>query len=204
MTRFIIITFAFLAFAFYEMSGGADFDPQKTLAARVDGPVEIKTERLEQTAQTARNEDLAQNVTRVNLSLTSVDEVPRANTLRTGRARIDAPAESIDIVSQEEPVIIIPSLIVDKPLITRVNFGAAPDADTDPSPTETGEFDVRAVTGDSVNVRGGPGTNHAVVSRLTRGDKVDILEDPGQGWVKLRPLGGGNEGWVADFLLNDG
>ncbi|MEO1555213.1 MAG: SH3 domain-containing protein, partial [Pseudomonadota bacterium] len=62
----------------------------------------------------------------------------------------------------------------------------------------------RSVSGNSVNVRGGPGTNFSVVNRMVRGDKVEILQDPGQGWVQLRPVGGGPVGWMADFLLSDG
>jgi len=30
------------------------------------------------------------------------------------------------------------------------------------------------------------------------------LQDPGNGWVKLRPLDGGPEGWMAEFLLTSG
>jgi uncharacterized protein YgiM (DUF1202 family) len=55
-----------------------------------------------------------------------------------------------------------------------------------------------------VNVRGGPGTDFGIVTRLVRGDEVEILEDNGDGWVRLRLLGGGTEGWMADFLLTDG
>ena len=53
-------------------------------------------------------------------------------------------------------------------------------------------------------MRGGPGTNYAVVNRMVRGDKVEILQSPGDGWVQLRPVGGGPVGWMAEFLLGDG
>jgi len=61
--------------------------------------------------------------------------------------------------------------------------------------------DLRTVRGNRVNVRGGPGTDYEVVIRLGRGDAVEILQDNGDGWVKMRPLEGGPEGWMADFLL---
>ena len=64
--------------------------------------------------------------------------------------------------------------------------------------------DIRAVSGDRVNVRDGPGTNYSVVNQLVRGDKVEVLQDAGDGWVKLRPVDGGPVGWIASFLLTEG
>ena len=43
-----------------------------------------------------------------------------------------------------------------------------------------------------------------VLARLPRDTKVEILADPGTGWVKLRPLTGGPVGWMADYLLTNG
>ena len=65
-------------------------------------------------------------------------------------------------------------------------------------------IDIRAVSGDRVNVRDGPGTNYSVVNQLVRGDKVEVLQDAGDGWVKLRPVDGGPVGWIASFLLTEG
>ena len=88
---------------------------------------------------------------------------------------------------------IIPSLIVPTTETTQVTV------------TSTASFDdIRTVSGNRVNVRGGPGTDFGIVTRLVRGDEVEILEDNGDGWVRLRLLGGGTEGWMADFLLTDG
>ncbi len=207
LTRFILVTFAFLAFAFYQMSGGADFDAQETLLARVDAPVAVETEKLDPVAQAQVAPVIPENVTRVALSLTSVNDVLRPTNLRTRQAkRIQAP-ETPEAVSEEEPVIILPSLIVDSSAITPVLFGSqAREAEeqAQPVPVPTGGFAVRAVIGNSVNVRGGPGTGYSVVNRLTRGDKVEILQNPGDGWVQLRPVGGGTVGWMAEFLLSEG
>ena len=65
-------------------------------------------------------------------------------------------------------------------------------------------LDIRVVSGNRVNVRGGPGTGFDVVNRLVRGEEVEIIEDNGDGWVKMRPVSGGKEGWMADFLLASG
>ncbi|APX12579.1 SH3 domain-containing protein [Tateyamaria omphalii] len=204
MWRFIIVTFGFLAFAFYEMSGGADFDPEATRLARVEVPVAVDAEKLERVvdAAPAAQRLLPENVTRVSLNLNSVNDVlrPQRNVPTTPARLLPAAEEpeATDVaLSEEEPTVILPSLIVDTAVITPVDFNA-------PATTEETVQEVREVSARNVNVRGGPGTNFSVVNKLTRGDAVEILQDPGNGWVKLRPVGGGTEGWMADFLLSEG
>lgn len=203
MVRFILVTFVFLAFAFYQMSGGTDFDPEETRLARIEAPTEIKQQSLETPVVVQADTLTSENVTRVALSLTSVDDVePETGALRTIPAKATPEVDEIantNGVSEEEPTVILPSLIVDRPVITRVDFGSDTENDT-----TSVNFDVRSVTGTSVNVRGGPGTDFSVVNRLTRGDQVEILQDPGNGWVQMRPVDGGAEGWMADFLLSNG
>lgn len=210
MTRFIVISFVFLAFAFYELSGGADFDPEETRLARIDVPEAgdapaVTTDVADASVAAPRPAPISEEVTRVSLNLSSVNDVLRpASTLRTQPAvqRASVPVEETAAVSEEEPVIILPSLLVDRPVITPVDFGddsAVQTIAANPAATE-----VRQVTGRSVNVRGGPGTDYSVVDRLVRGDRVEVLQDPGNGWVRLRPVGGGTVGWMADFLLSEG
>ncbi|MBY5934479.1 SH3 domain-containing protein [Tateyamaria omphalii] len=204
MWRFIIVTFGFLAFAFYEMSGGADFDPEATRLARIDVPVTVEEEKLERVVDAAPAEQtlVPENVTRVSLNLNSVNDVlrPQRNVPTTPARQLPAAEEPVatDVaLSEEEPTVILPSLIMDTAVITPVDFNA-------PDTAEESVQEVRQVSARSVNVRGGPGTNFSVVNRLTRGDAVEILQDPGNGWVKLRPVGGGIVGWMADFLLSEG
>ena len=47
MTRFILVVFLFLAFAFYQLSGGSDFDPEQTRLARIDAPAEVEQQPLD-------------------------------------------------------------------------------------------------------------------------------------------------------------
>lgn len=199
MVRFIIITFAFLAFAFYEMSGGADFDAEQTRLSRIEAPAEVKEETLAE-AEPA-TPIVPENVTRVSLNLNSVGDVLRPQrTVRTTAARqrtVEDETETDIALNEEEPTIILPSLIVDNAIITPVDFNA-------PDVVDESSNDVRAVSARSVNVRGGPGTDYSIVNRLTRGDKVEVLQDPGNGWVKLRPVNGGTIGWMADYLLSKG
>lgn len=202
MARFIIVTFGFLAFVFYEMSGGSDFDAEETRLSRIDAPVVVEEETLAPVAVAEVAPALPENVTRVSLNLTSVNEVLRpARTVRTSvaRPRPAAPEDTETAVLEEEPTVILPSLIVDAAVITPVDFDAP-----DTQEAVASGRDVRAVSARSVNVRGGPGTNYSVVNRLTRGAEVEVLQDPGNGWVKLRPLDGGTIGWMADYLLSEG
>ena len=87
-------------------------------------------------------------------------------------------------------------------LINPSDSGAAAlQASLQPEQTST---DIRQVSGNRVNVRGGPGTDFGIVGKLVRGDAVEIIEDNGDGWVLMRPVDGGAEGWMADFLLTSG
>ncbi|MEO0403114.1 MAG: SH3 domain-containing protein [Pseudomonadota bacterium] len=204
MARFIIISFAFMGWGFYELSGGSEFDPVETRQARIDMPVAVEEEKLDAVIAAApAPAAIPENVTRVALNLTSVNEVLRPEpTLETKKAR-QTPAPAIEeavaeAISEEPPTIVLPSLVGTAAVITPVEFGRDDAEQTD------GNFEIRAVTGNSVNVRGGPGTGFSVVNRLVRGDRVEILQDPGNGWVRLRPVSGGTEGWMADFLLGEG
>ena len=204
MTRFVLLSFVFLAFAFYELSRGTDFDSEALRLSRIDVPVDAAPEAPAETviarASDAESVTQTQDVTRVALSLTSVTDIqPPAQPSRDTAAAV---------LSTEPPAVILPSLIVDRAEITPVDFGRTDevfrDAATDPSiATLSDDFDVRSISGSSVNVRGGPGTGFAVVDRLQRCDQVEIIQNPGDGWVQLRPLGGGTVGWMAEFLLSD-
>lgn len=205
MLRFVLISFAFLAFVFYEMSGGSDFDAEQLRQSRVDAPDVIETAQVQDSGVAQVPESSSEDVTRVSLSLTSVNDVLRPTNLRTQPARETPEVEEPEIaLSEEEPEIILPSLIVDRSAITPVDFGNSDERPLVAPVVESGDFDVRSVSGNSVNVRGGPGTSFSVVNRMVRGDQVEILQNPGDGWVQLRPVGGGPVGWMAEFLLEDG
>lgn len=73
---------------------------------------------------------------------------------------------------------------------------------TDASPEVAPAFtDLRVVTGSSVRMRSGPGTSNDIITSLTRGTEVAVLEDGGNGWVRLQVIETGAEGWMAERLL---
>ncbi|MEL7100578.1 MAG: SH3 domain-containing protein [Pseudomonadota bacterium] len=217
MLRFglIMISFGFLGVVFYEMSGGDEFDAEALRLSRVDAE-ELPAQPRTKPSRLAAIDTTDTEVTRVSLNLTTLqDVVAPQRTIRTTPARQTSAADpqpEAEVIAAsatatnrtgviENPRILVPSLIQ----------GATPEAagvtitpvDLSGAASATEERDVRAVTGNSVNVRGGPGTGFSVVNRLRRGDEVVILEDPGDGWVMMRPVEGGPVGWMADFLLTD-
>lgn len=198
MKTFILLTFGFLGFAFYEMSGGSEFQPASARMAQAapeavtESPAvqeatvqktAIQPADVIETASIAKMSD-TQDVTRVALNLTTVSEAG-AGAAATPPAIEMTGARVID--SSETPQIILPSLIA--------------TTGTSSGPIDT---DIRSVSGNRVNVRGGPSTNYGIVSKLERGTEVRILEDNGNGWVRMQPLDGGEAGWMADFLLTSG
>lgn len=191
-----------MGWAFYQLSGGAEFDPVATRNARIDGPPPVETTTI--ASATPVTQEVEETVTRVSLDLASLEDVltpaQRGLVGRTERAR--ERLQPVAEVEEEKQELILPSLIENavpsQATVTPVDFSpnqvaAAPVANPN---------DVRSVTGNRVNVRGGPGTTFGVVNKLVRGDQVEVLEDPGNGWVMLRPVNGGPVGWMADFLLS--
>ena len=210
MKRFILLTFGFMGWAFYEMSGGDEFESASDRIARLNPAPEVTVTEVDETPAVVTAEaspdvidtDPPSNdgVTRVSLNLTTVQEAAEQATetaaLQVAAANID-PETGVAVntdttTSSADTPAIIPSLI------------APNDGDEIGVTRAFGANDVRTVSGNRVNVRGGPGTDYNVVSRLVRGDAVEIIEDNGNGWVLMRPMDGGTQGWMADFLLTSG
>ena len=61
-------------------------------------------------------------------------------------------------------------------------------------------YERRVVTGSGVNLRLGPGTEHALAGRVARGEAVDLLQAETDGWAYVR-LGDGRRGYIAARFL---
>ncbi|EAQ04098.1 hypothetical protein OB2597_08149 [Pseudooceanicola batsensis HTCC2597] len=188
MNKFIFLTFAFLAWAGYEMSGGADFQPTQRVAAS-EPDADIAPEPVQVSSRSPRPEADA--------------EAERAPAPMPEVARASFSQASFDLrrPDEEELASVDPAVLA--------SFGGvletAPDPETlDPQPAVVKPEpapDMREVSGNRVNMRNGPGTNHSIVARLSRGDSVEVLAEPGNGWLKLRVGDTGRVGWMADFLV---
>ena len=56
------------------------------------------------------------------------------------------------------------------------------------------------VTGDRVNLRGGPGTSNPVVGQVTLGMEAEVLSDR-DGWYEIRLADGSGTGWISGKFL---
>lgn len=80
---------------------------------------------------------------------------------------------------------------------------AALEAEEDPTVSETPAPDpiVLVVTGGRVNLREGPSTSSTIVGKLNRGEATELIANLDNGWMHIRHLTSGREGYMSgDFL----
>ncbi len=219
MWRFILVTFAFLGWSFYELSGGADYTPRtNSIQARavlddvrpVARPVRTHVAQIAATGGVAPAIDPAPNKTASRTSAPGQD-----SGAQTGVTLASATASDLAAAAIGQPV--ITASPVAQPRITGLTLRGLSDTvrldtgrldtmhlDTGPSAPSTPSApvrDLRSISGNAVNMRAGPGTQYDRIARLTRGQQVAVLQDPGNGWLKLRVLGTGRVGWMAGSLV---
>ena len=188
MNKFVLIAFAFMGFAFYELSGGADFVPgNNSLTVFAPAPPVVTASVVNRPAVVARADTTAVNTQRVDPVSAPVAEVVE---VEQPTAQPDI-LQGVALASVAAPVEPAP---IPEPVVEAV-------AEPEPEPAPVVEPDLRFVDGDRVNLRGGPGTDYAVVGKLLRDDMVEVLKDEGNGWLHLRVSATGDEGWMADWLL---
>jgi len=210
MIRFVLIvsTFGVLSLAWYQMSGGADFEPGTQTAGLPSFSV-------------PDNNAAAPEVARAGISgadLTSVAQVAAAPEKSPEKTDVIAPKLDVTLAAaagtpnstvEAEKAVEVASLDTRNDavqtsdpapgaVVERVVFGAASQARPEPAESST---DLRRVTGTVVNVRNGPGTGYSVVNQLRRGDAVEVLTDPGEGWVKLQAVDTKRVGWMSARFL---
>ena len=189
MWRFILVTFAMLGWAFYELSGGSDYAPldgSLQAANRAASETELASSTGE--ASPEENREEAQGIVASSAGGADAFEITLAAARETAAAAEPDPKpwESASASLFSDPVL---------PPGVQARAAALPE----PEPAA----DIRTVSAAAVNMRNGPGTGYSVLAKLTFGDRVEVLNDPGQGWVKLRVKETGRVGWMADFLLEN-
>lgn len=181
MLRFILLSFFFLGWAFYELSGGSDFS--RELAQK---RAEHRREATETTvaAKEPENRVVTPVIAPQNPPASAV---PKAMVTR------------VTFAEQPAPLPIEPA----SPSTVAANAPPSETKDVLPAASETipSSPDLRSVRASRANVRNGPGTRYNVVFKLDRGTTIEILQDPGNGWLKLRTQDTERVGWVAASLL---
>lgn len=229
MWRFILLTFAFLGWSFYELSGGADYEPRtQSLQARatlddvrpIARPVRVNVIRLAENDAVPEAETVTRSVTsladldlkqgeRFEITLASVDAlddthdvtvpVVSAEPAKPEPAVAETPKPEIVESEMSEPFVDEPLSDEVKAAIESLSLANLP-RQYDIAPVSTDQ-DIRQVTGNVVNMRGGPGTGYEKVAQLAKGTDVAVLRESGEGWIKLRVVDTGRVGWVADWLV---
>ncbi len=227
MWRFILVTFGFLGFSFYELSGGAHYAPvDHSIQARalMDEPRSPVQENADETPSRFASVDELRT-TRLEKLDTTADE--RFNVTLASANGDNFRTESVrPAATGEEKVALLTASAGDDAVsdavtqaLTDTSATATADAEkiwpgaielfsqrqSQPSqeqrraPTGT---DIRYVTGNVVNMRDGPGTTYARITSLTDGTEVAVLDRTDDGWLMLRVTQTGEEGWMADWLVS--
>ncbi|MBY6122667.1 SH3 domain-containing protein [Mameliella alba] len=139
---------------------------------------------------------LADAIVQDNTPPPAPDAAEPADEIARSLADALGPGVIPESVGPDDPIPQIAGLGDGAPLGSRVGEGAAPVVAPDAR-------DLRIVTGTRVNLRGGPATSYDVITQLFEGDEVEVLDDTGDGWVRLRVLTGQDEaiGWMSDDFL---
>ena len=156
MGRFIIFTFLLLGWSFYELSGGAEFEP------------EVRTAKA-----------LPEDTTRAAPLMAQARIEPVVFTVAQRAEPAPEPAAEV---------------------VAAVVSPAPQSADVAAEPVRA---DVRAVAGNRVNMREGPGTAHPVIVTVAQGTRAEVLEVTADGWARIRLADSAETGWMAERLLTD-
>ena len=219
MWRFLLISFAVMGWAFYQLSGGADYRPApNSLQAwaqyghkrPVQRPVQINVIALAPEVSDPDTGKITQTVT----SLAELETVTRGIKPKVHRGpddlvntRADSEQKALEPVAYEDALLEarvaqIPSLAEPSSVLASLETAAAlPATSPDPANPVIRDLDLRHVVGNAVNVRAGPGLGHRRVASLARDAQVTVLQDPGDGWLEVRIVKTGDTGWMSDLFV---
>jgi hypothetical protein len=117
-----------------------------------------------------------------------------------------APADAApaDVAPVSEPVTVDATTPATEEAIAETVFSLANYGDEPPPPVAEPQTagDLAWVDAASVNVREGPGTDNAVLTKLTRGEAVTIVSTDDTGWARIRLEGDGLEGFMSMEYLS--
>ncbi|MBW7922269.1 MAG: SH3 domain-containing protein [Rubellimicrobium sp.] len=179
MNRFVIVALLVMAWAYWELSGGAGFTPEpRTVAGAPEAEPEPAPEPA-QAAPAAPAPDLEATLEPPPAATTPADEA--AEELQIEAAVEDAEADAAPAFAQN-PLTSAPE----------------PAAEPAPEPVPAGRA-LHVVTGSRVNLREGPGTSFAAVGHVTEGMILDVLEIR-DGWAYVE-LQSGDQGWMSASFL---
>lgn len=216
MYKFILATLFFLSWAFYELSGGEDFVPGAQLAGSEVSTTALPQAEPQPSGGLIAAAQAADSSAQVMPAVASANEAMLApapaviNRSDAAKAPTKVLAEVIeapkrDILTKLDPSVAdLPRATVSEVVFNDLGIGSAlrPEGEDAAAQPAAAARDIRTVSGNRVNLRMGPGTNYNVLTSLTRGDEVEVLQQPGNGWVKLKSVKGNSIGWMAEYLVS--
>lgn len=205
--------FVFLAVAFYQLSGGADYAPQ---AGSLQ--VEMAKARAERAVQFAETPRIQLPQLTAPTTRTATPAVVTRSTMAVDLTERRVPAQtppSSAVPEVSDPTVIDAQQRLESYSLARLSpaqvtraVDAAPAQDQTQALTAAvnaalnATDDIRSVQKSRVNMRMGPGTDYDVLTKLDAGLRVNVLETTGTGWVKLRVIDTGRIGWMAETLIS--
>ena len=215
MKRFIVLSFAFLALGFYELSGGSDFHPEANRTAQIEARQERDAARiaalpaasapstkLADAPSAQPDEEPSPQVTRASLNLVSFQAATQPSVTEEQTPSEIAPEVDAAAIAQLATEQELSLAALETTPAAGQSIAFAGNTISASSGDVAADLDIRIVKGSLVNMRSGPGTDYDVVDQLSQSTRVEVLTDTGNGWVELRPLEGGPSGWIAAFLLS--
>ena len=193
MGKFIIGTFAIMAWAFYVMSGGANFVPETRIAATDAPPPEVTRAQTSGLISITPSAD-AQQAAPATIEQAVAETAPRVT------ESADATAQPVEVAVATAPVFAGETASAGDAMTTFTSLSA-------PAPAGVASPDLtvlREVAGRAVNMREGPSTSYNVIDTLPQGTQTEIIDSDGAGWVRVRVVDTGQMGWMAERLLTDG
>jgi len=134
-----------------------------------------------------------------------LSQSPFAQPLQTTTAQIDTRPVNAPLVTNASftpvEVEVLPAVATTTPEVMET-IAATPA--TPPATAAAPEVALFYVSGNWVNMRRGPGTNHPVVDTLPRGTEVELIASNDIGWVRIRLTETNQLGWMAESLLSEG
>ncbi len=210
MSRFVVLSFAFLGWGFYELSGGADFKPPerpKPVAEtkQADQPNKPSPDRITLASLDTRPV-LTRRAEGPRPQRPAADPNRRAKVAAEHLANASGLLASTDTAfsqASQGGTLQLASLDGGLAAISATPAATPAVAETQPEEQQIEErVDRRTIRASRVNMRQGPGTRYPVITRLMGGDEVIVIEHSGTGWLHLRAPEQGRVGWIAASLVS--
>ena len=178
MWRFVLVSFVFLGWVFYFLSGGAEYKPAEN-SIQVQGRKSARTAEAE--TAPARSETESRTIAQVEAMMAGLQKA-EAETERLSAtlnaARRDGPGIIEAEASRPKAELLALELperkAEDDAAVEAAIAAAIGQVGTDPD-------QLRWVKENVVDLRSGPGLTFDKVAEITTGTEVAVLEDPGHG-----------------------